>query len=241
MGIDAARVTIEVCVDCSAGLAAAISGGADRIELCSALALGGLTPSPGLMAEAAGCGVPVLAMIRPRAGGFVWSEAEVRGMLADITAARATGLAGVVLGASLPDGQLDQAVLRRLVTAAAGLDLTLHRCFDLTPDMGAALEVAVSLGFRRILTSGGEATAAAGASRIAALVAQAQGRISVMPGAGVSPANAAMLMALGVSELHGSCSVAVQTQGRAVDLGFGPAEQRRTDADRVRALRHALE
>lgn len=241
MEVRAGRVKIEVCVDCSAGLLAAVAGGADRIELCAALALGGLTPSHGLMAEAAGCGLPVLAMIRPRAGDFVWSEAELRGMLVDIAAARAAGLSGVVLGASLPDGRLDRLALQRLVSAAAGMDLTLHRCFDLTPDMGAALEVAVSLGFHRILTSGGGVTVEAGASRIAALVAQAQGRISVMPGGGVSPANAAKLMALGVTELHGSCSVALPMQGRAVDLGFGPALQRRTDADQVRALRRVLE
>lgn len=237
----ARRITIEVCVDSAAGLAAAVDGGADRIELCSALALGGLTPSPGMMALAAGCGVPVLAMIRPRAGDFQWSEPEVRGMILDIDAARAAGLAGVVLGASLPDGQLDLAVLRRLVAAATGLDLTLHRCFDLVPDMGAALEAAISLGFRRILTSGGELAAETGAARIAALVVQAKGRISIMPGAGVSPLNAARLKGLGIVELHGSCSKGAQVNGRAVDLGFGPAEERRTDADQVRALRRALE
>jgi copper homeostasis protein len=234
-------VILETCVDTSAGLKAAVAGGADRIELCAGLALGGLTPSAGFMAEAAACGVPVMAMIRPRAGDFVWSEAELLVMQADIAAARAAGLAGVVLGASRPDGRLDVMALARLVGVAQGMDLTLHRCFDLVPDMGAALEEAVELGFRRILTSGGEATAEAGAGRIATLIAQATGRIVIMPGAGVTAANARQLMGLGTSELHGSCSVGVVKTGPGVAMGFGPAVERQTDVATVRAVKQAME
>ncbi len=234
-------LTLEVCVDTPEGLAAAVAGGADRIELCAALGLGGLTPSPGSLAEAAGCGVPVMVMIRPRAGDFHWSDAEIRAMEADIAAVRAAGLAGVVLGASLPDGRLDGQVLRRLAALAGGLDLTLHRCVDLVPDMGAALEAAVALGFRRILTSGGAATAIEGAAQLRALIGQAAGRISIMPGAGVTADNARLLIGLGASELHGSCSASVPVTGRGVDLGFGPAVERRTDAAVVRAVKRAME
>lgn len=250
-------VTLEVCVDTAEGLAQAVAGGADRIELCAALAVGGLTPSAGLIALAAGCGVPVVAMIRPRAGDFVWSEAEVGMMEAEIAAVRAAGLAGVVLGASLPDGRLDVPVLRRLVTAArvrafegsgpessktsGAFELVLHRCIDLAPDMGAALEEAVGLGFDRILTSGGELTAEVGAARIAALVRQAAGRITVMPGSGVTVGNAARLKGLGISEIHASCSASTPVAGRVVEMGFSPSVQRQTAADQVRALRKALE
>ena len=234
-------IRLEVCVDSAEGLAEAVAGGADRIELCSALALGGLTPSAGLITLAARCGVPVVAMIRPRAGDFVWSEAEVGMMEAEIAAVREAGLAGVVLGASLPDGRLDVPVLRRLVAAAVGLDLVLHRCVDLTPDLGAALEEAVALGFDRILTSGGAVTAEAGAERIAALVARAAGRITVMPGSGVNPGNAAMLKGLGITEIHASCSGTTPVTGRVVEMGFASALRRQTDADQVRALRKALE
>lgn len=262
-------VRLEVCVDSAAGLAEAVAGGADRIELCAALPLGGLTPSAGLIALAARCGVPVVAMIRPRAGDFVWSEAEVAMMEAEIAAVSAAGLAGVVLGASLPDGRLDVPVLRRLVTAATGdvggrflhrnragafagsepelsripgaRDLTLHRCIDLAPDMDEALEAAVALGFDRILTSGGATTAEAGAVRISGLVRQAAGRIAVMPGSGVSPANAAMLKGLGIREIHASCSAAVPVTGRVVEMGFSPPLRRQTEAGAVRALRKALE
>lgn len=234
-------VRLEVCVDSSAGLAAAVEGGADRIELCSALALGGLTPSAGFMAEAAGCGVPVMAMIRPRAGDFVWSEAEMAVMKADIAAARAAGLAGVVLGASRPDGWLDMVALAHLVAAAKDMDLTLHRCFDLVADMDRGIDAAVALGFRRILTSGGARTAAEGAARIGALVARAAGRIEIMAGAGVTAATAPVLLAQGVRELHGSCAESVAVSGKGPEMGFGPEVERRTSAARVRALRQAME
>lgn len=229
---------LEVCVDTLAGLEAAVSGGADRIELCAALSLGGLTPPAGVMARAVGCGVPVMAMIRPRAGDFRWSESELLAMEADIAAVRAAGLAGVVLGASMADGTLDGAALGRLMQAARGLDVTLHRCFDLVPDMDAALELAVGLGIRRILTSGGARTAAEGAARITHLVARAAGRVSIMPGAGVTAENALTLMALCVTELHGSCSVPVG--GPADPFGFAPPGARRTDAGMVRAVKRAM-
>lgn len=232
---------LEVCVDTAAGLDAAVAGGANRIELCAALAVGGLTPSAGLLARASACGVPVVAMIRPRAGDFVWSAAEIAMMEAEIDAVRAAGLAGVVLGASLPDGRLDLGTLRRLVAASAGLELVLHRAIDLAPDMGAALEEAVALGFHRILTSGGETTAERGAARIAALIDQAAGRITVMPGSGVNPGNAALLKGLGIREIHASCSAQTPVSGRVVEMAFAPPLRRQTDANAVRALRKALE
>lgn len=232
---------LEVCVDTAEGLATAIAGGADRIELCAALSLGGLTPSAGLMGLAAASPVPVMVMIRPRAGGFVWSETEVAMMETEIAAARAAGLAGVVLGASLSDGRLDGGVLERLVVAAAGMDLTLHRCFDLVPDMGEAMELAIRLGFRRVLTSGGAVTVGEGMAQIAALVAQAAGRVTIMPGSGVGPDQVAALKALGIAEIHASCSVPMAVAKGIEDMGFSPAGLRRTDADKLRALRRAMD
>lgn len=232
---------LEVCVDTAEGLAEAVVGGADRIELCAALTLGGLTPSAGLIAGAARCGVPVVAMIRPRAGDFVWSGAEVGMMEAEIAAVREAGLAGVVLGASCPDGRLDVPVLRRLAAAARGMERVLHRCIDLAPDPEEALEQAVALGFHRILTSGGAVAAEAGAARIASLLARAEGRITVMPGSGIAPGNAGLFKGLGIAEIHASCSVSIPVEGWAVGMGFAPPVLRRTDAEAVRALRRALE
>lgn len=228
-----AEVLLEVCVDSAEGLAAAVEGGADRIELCAALGVGGLTPSAGLMRQAAGCGVPVLAMIRPRAGDFCFGAADLAVMRADIAAAREAGLAGVVLGA-MSGPALDRGMLGQLVTEAEGLDLTLHRCIDLCDDPAAALEEAITLGFRRVLSSGGAATAGEGAPVLARLMRQATGRIVVMPGSGISAETVGALAGLPLAEVHGSCSVAT------VESGFGFGAARLTDAGQVRALKAAL-
>lgn len=213
-----------------------MANGADRIELCSALALGGLTPSAGLMEAARQASVPVLAMIRPRAGGFVWSAAEVAAMREDIRSSRNAGLAGVVLGASRGDGTLDTETLSTLLAEARGLSTTLHRCFDLVPDSFAALEQAIALGFDRILTSGQAMTAPEGIDLIARLNAAAAGRIIILPGSGITAENARQFTALGLRELHASCSVAEAEEDRVAGFGFGPALRRDTSARLLQAL-----
>jgi copper homeostasis protein len=238
------RPLLEVCVDTPAGLLAAVGAGADRIELCAALPLAGLTPSLGLMRLAAAQPVPSYAMIRPRTGDFVYDAADLDVMRRDIDAAREAGLPGVVFGAGHRSGALDENTLARLLGHAKGLRATLHRAFDLAPDLPAALETAVALGFERVLTSGGANTAPAGAARIADLNAQAGGRIAIMAGAGVTAANAAELMRrTGVVELHASCSASAHVDdpdGRMVELGFLPPAMRETDAEAVRALAAAI-
>lgn len=234
-------ITLEICVDDAAGLAAATAGGADRIELCAALALGGLTPSAGLMALAAEGPLPVLAMIRPRAGDFVFSRDELRAMRAEIAAARASGLAGVVIGASQPDGRLDAAALEELVAAAEGLDITLHRAVDLAPDPAEAMALCARLGIGRVLSSGGAMTAAAGIDRLAEMAGQG---VSVMPGGGVNAGNVDLFVSrLPLTELHASASVAAPsaTDPRVMQFGFQPPGARQTDAASVRALRQALD
>ncbi|QEE45058.1 copper homeostasis protein CutC [Rhizobium sp. WL3] len=229
---------LEICVDDVAGLEAAVAGGADRIELCSALGSGGLTPSRGFMSVAARAPIPVFALIRPRAGGFLYSKAEVSVMEADIAAAREAGLAGVVIGATTADGTLDQHAIRRLVEAADGLDLTLHRAIDIVSNMDAALDIAIELGFSRVLTSGGARHAEEGIDVIARLVELSAGRISIMPGGGVRPENAGRFLAIpGVTELHASCSRADVGAERLVELGFSAEMPRRTDAEIVRQLK----
>jgi copper homeostasis protein len=237
------RVILEVCVDTPAGLAAAIAGGADRIELCSALALQGLTPAPGLMAIAAEATIPIYPMIRPRHGDFVYDAGDLDAILRDIDAARDAGLAGVVIGANAPSGELDVDALAMLVAHAEGLGVTLHRAFDLTPDPFGALETAIDLGFERILTSGRALSAMAGAETIAALVRQADGRIAILAGGGVNPANVAQLVArTGVREVHGSCSgpmvegLAAGHERLAHELGFVPDGPRDTRRETVEAV-----
>ncbi|HEX8047524.1 copper homeostasis protein CutC [Rhizobium sp.] len=230
---------LEVCVEDIAGLAAAIAGGADRIELCSALAVGGLTPSAGLMAAAAQAPIPAYAMIRPCAGGFVYSADELAVMKGDIDAARRLGLPGVVLGASLPDGRLDREMLGALVTHAGGLGKTLHRAFDLVPDVEEAVELAISLGFERILTSGCAKTAVEGIAVLEQAIAIAAGRISIMPGSGVNIGTiGALWPRLAIGEVHASCSVVeAETDERLLAFGFSALAMRRTDAATVRALK----
>ena len=236
------NILLEVCVEDAAGLRAAVDGGADRIELCSALSVGGLTPSPGLMALAGKVDIPVYAMIRPRPGDFVFDAGDIDVMRVEIDAAQSAGLAGVVLGASRPDGSLDSETLRVLVDHAHGLGLTLHRAFDLVPDFAEAVEIAVDLGFERILTSGGAKRAPDAVDALAAVIADAKGRISIMPGSGVTLETVGGLLSrLSVTEVHSSCSVENPVHdARLVSLGFVAPSSRQTDEQAVRALKARL-
>ncbi|MBT9385211.1 copper homeostasis protein CutC [Pseudooceanicola sp. CBS1P-1] len=238
---------LEVCVDTPDGADQAVAGGCDRIELCAGLALGGLTPSGALMETAARLPVPVIALIRPRAGTFQASPAELAQMRREIALARQAGLAGVAIGVLDANGRLDTAALTPLIAAARGLQIVLHRAFDLTPDPEAALESAIALGFHRILTSGGAVSAPEGAAQLAALVRRAGDRIEIMPGAGITAANAAALLErTGAGSLHASCAGPVipadpQRAARESALGFAPAAgMRATQRALVQALRTAM-
>ena len=229
------RAILEICVDNSAGLACAKAAGADRVELCSALALGGLTPSYGLTQ---GAGGDVMAMIRPRAGDFIWSNAEVAAMVAEIGMARDLGLKGVVIGAMDLSGKLDLPVLRRLVIAARGMDITLHRVVDMLDDPVTAVDIAADLGISRILSSGGAQRAIDGIAVLAAMAAR--GRVSIMAGAGVRAEHIAPLADVGIREFHASASQCVTQEPRLTNLGFGPSERRETDLASVAALKAAV-
>ena len=235
------RFVLEICVDTPDGLDTAVAAGADRIELCAALDSGGLTPAPGLIAAARGCGVPVYAMVRPRAGSFTFGAVDRDAMLADIAAVRAAGLAGVVLGASRADGTLDAEMLASLCAAATGLGRTLHRAFDLVPDQRAALETAVRLGFERILTSGGALSALDGQGSLATLVAAADGRLTIMAGGGVRPDNVlALVRTTGIAEVHASARRAFPSDPGLVRWGFAAEYHFATDGATILALRQAL-
>lgn len=237
-------ITLEVCVDSAQGLVAAIEGGADRIELCSALEIGGLTPSFGLLRTAASSRVPAVAMIRPRGGDFCFDEAETQVMLHEIDAVAAAGLQGVVLGASQPDGRLDARTLERLLRRASdhGLRCTLHRAIDLCPDLAQATRLAIDLGFERILTSGGARSAPEGLAGLARCFEAAAGRIAIMPGAGINAGNLGLLRArLPLTDIHASCSEPLPAPSPQVAaFGFDAGGRRRTDSGKVAALKAAL-
>lgn len=247
-------MTLEICVDDIAGLDEAIAGGADRIELCAALSLGGLSPSPSLIAAAAAAPIPVHLLARPREGGFHYSARESAAIAADMTAAAAAGLAGVVIGASRVDHSLDTDLLADLVAHArtigrargAAVSLTLHRAIDLCPDLPEALDTAISLGFDRVLTSGGTPKAAQGLAMLETLHRRAVGRIVVLAGSGIDAGNVAPILATGIREIHASCGVvnAADDGSDAAEcerrFGFTAVGRRRTDANRVRDLKAAL-
>lgn len=181
---------IEACVDSYASAMAAARGGADRLELCANLAIGGTTPSLPLFRQVRrDCDVKINVLIRPRFGDFLYDEAELEEMAEEIAAFRDLGANGVVTGALTPEGALDEAAMARLMAQAGSLDVTLHRAFDMAQDPFAALEAAVRLGCRTILTSGQERDAAAGRDLLRELRSRAAGRIDIMAGCGVKKDN----------------------------------------------------
>ena len=196
---------LEVCCGDLQSVRAAIEGGAHRVELCEALELDGLTPSEAMMESAIGMGIPVQVLIRVREGDFVYNKDEICKMRNDIRLARKLGAAGVVIGALMPDGSIDEEAIRCMMDEAEGLSVTFHRAFDVCRKPEEALEKIISLGCHRLLTSGQATTAEQGIPMLKKLIEQADGRIIIMPGAGVNPQNASRILEeTGALEIHGS-------------------------------------
>ncbi len=197
---------VEVCIDNLESLHNAVNGGATRIELCSSLALGGLTPSYGFMNKAAQISpIPVYAMIRPRQGDFLYDQDEIDSMLLDIESAAQAGLQGVVFGVLNADGKVNMAQAQQLADRAKlyGLGITFHRAIDQSSDWQQAIEGAISLGCERVLTSGLAANADQGKEVLREMVELANGRISIMAGAGLNADNVKNIVQhTGIREVH---------------------------------------
>ncbi|GIM90881.1 copper homeostasis protein CutC [Paractinoplanes toevensis] len=197
-------VAFELAVQDTNGLAVAARLGVDRIELCSALPLGGLTPSLAFIeAAVATPGMPpVHVLVRPRPGGFDYEPDEVALTVRDVRHAIEAGAAGVVVG-GVRSGTVDTALMRRVIDAA-GAEVTFHRAFDTVVDPLAAIDTLAELGVRRVLTSGGAAAAGDSLPQLARLVKHAAGRIEIMAGGGVRPEVVVDLVRAGVAAVHAS-------------------------------------
>lgn len=202
---------LESCCTSAAEARTALEGGAGRIELCEEIAIGGVTPSEANIAETVALGLPVNVLVRPRGGNFVFNEEEERQMLRSIDTCRRLGAAGVVIGALKKDGSIDLPMMGRLVSRARGngserrLSVTFHRAFDECAEPFAALDQIIALGCDRLLTSGQKPSAYEGMELIAELVKRADGRIIIMPGAGITPANLDIIEnETGAVEFHGT-------------------------------------
>lgn len=201
-----AAITLEICAGSLASCLAAQEGGAVRVELCDNLLEGGTTPSFGTIAAARDrLWITLNVIIRPRGGDFLYSDDEFEVMRRDILACKKIGVDGVVIGLLTADGDIDVARTRELVQLAAPMQVTFHRAFDVARNPQQALEDIIACGCNRLLSSGQEPTALAGAAQLAQLREQAGDRLSVMPGAGVRANNIAELVRqTGCSEFHTS-------------------------------------
>jgi len=206
-------LTVEICVEGVPAALAAGQGGADRIELCSHLAVGGVTPGPGAMAVACRqLNIPVHVLIRPRGGNFVYSASERAEMLADVAYAREIGADGVVFGCLTPENTVDRDLMAELVQAARPLSVTFHKAFDEVADPFAALETLVELGVNRVLTSGRGRPAREDLPLLSALVRAAGGRLIVLPGGSITPADFPALAGVGLHEAHLGSAACVNGQ-----------------------------
>ena len=240
---------LEICVDSLASAVAAEKGGAQRVELCSALSEGGITPSAGLItAVRETLRIPIYVMVRPRGGDFFYTLDELSIMRRDIEETKQRGVDGLVLGLLHKDGRIDVERTRELVDLARPLGVTFHRAIDWAPDLGLALEDVISTGAERVLTSGGMQTALQAANRIAEMVARAGSRIGVMVCGRIRKENVADIAEkTGATQFHASLRKQVPSPVTYRNPGLymgdeGADECARYEllAEDVKALREAL-
>jgi copper homeostasis protein len=238
-------MVLEICVDSLESAKAAQAGGAQRVELCSALAEGGLTPSEGLIgAVREALTIPVFVIVRPRGGDFFYSGDEFQVMKRDIAAARAHGVHGVALGILSQHGPVDMERTRELIELARPMGVTFHRAIDLAPQMEEALEQVIDAGADRILTSGGAPSALEGIDQITRLVKGAEHRIGVMICGKVREDNIAEIAGkTRAVEFHASLRKPKKSPVTYSDrqLSMGDQVLYAVAAEDVRSLRNALE
>jgi copper homeostasis protein len=240
------NIIFELCAETIDACLAAKEGGAHRIELCSGLSEGGLTPSHGLVhAAIERSGLPVHVLLRPRGGDFLYTRSEFVVMREDIQHVKQLGAVGVVLGMLLPNGSVDVEGMHDLVQLAHPMKVTFHRAFDVTPSLPQALEDAIAAGCDRILTSGGHRDVVEGAACVAELVVQANDRIAVAVGGGLRLKDAASLARLtGAAHFPGSLRRRLSNgrpSNEAVDESSSFGARYAVDPDDIRSIIHQLQ
>lgn len=235
---------LEIAANSVASALAAQAGGADRVELCAALELGGVTPSYAQIAlTRERLTIPLYVLIRPRGGNFRYNDEETETMLRDIECCVALGCDGVVIGVLDTDGAIDASRCQALIFAAKKLSVTFHRAIDVSRDPLLALEEIIALGCERVLSSGGATSAIEGAAVLKQMVERAAGRIQIMPGAGVRADNVqALRAATGATEFHASAKQVLPSGMRFTSnprLGMSDSETR-SNAEQVRRIAEAL-
>jgi copper homeostasis protein len=238
----AEHVLIEVCVDSVASAMAAQQGGATRIELCSDLIEGGITPSAGLIGVVrARVSIGLQVIIRPRGGDFCYTDEEVEVMRRDIVVAKNLGADGVVLGILDAGGRIDVPGTRQLVELARPLNVTFHRAFDMAADLSQSLEDVCATGADRLLTSGGEQKCLQGADTIARLANLARGRIAIMAGGGIGHHDAAAIIErTGVREIHVGLSTPVPSPMRYRNPRLSMGKVQGREYERVQVLEESV-
>ncbi|XP_076651065.1 copper homeostasis protein cutC homolog [Halictus rubicundus] len=206
---------MEICVDSLESARNAINGGAKRLEVCAALSEGGLTPTPGLVKKIKSfSSIPIYAMLRLRAGNFVYSKDDMEVMLEDLKILKNHGADGFVFGALTSNDEINVDFCKDILSQASPLPVTFHRAFDEVSDPLRSLETLIELGFERILTSGQKDTAEEGLEVIETLVREAGDRIVIMPGSGITVNNISKIkMATGAVEFHASAKKKMATSG----------------------------
>lgn len=241
---------LEICIDSVESAIAAERGGAQRVELCSDLLEGGITPSAGLIATVRkSIAIGLFVMIRPRGGDFCYTPMEFEVMQDDIRQARRLGADGIVLGLLDEQGHVDVPRTRQLVELAGPLPVTFHRAIDMTPSPSEALIDVVATGACRILTSGGAPTAERGSREIARMVGTAQGRIAIMAASGITAQTVATIAkTTGVTEFHTSARTETGSPAQFRKNGMAMGDIRDREYKRfivleqnVRAVTDALE
>lgn len=229
---------IEICAANIGSAVNAQKGGADRIELCSELAVGGITPSYGMIKEVLNLiQIPVFVLIRPRSGDFCYSDDEFAAMKTDIEICKELGCAGIVSGILNPDLTIDKTRTKELIELSRPLEFTFHRAFDRLADPEKGLNELIDLGANRVLTSGQQLTAEEGFELLMRLKDLAGNQVKILPGGGISPENAMIFKENGFQEIHASVSSPVigKSRDNAINF-FGKSEFSESNLEKIKEL-----